>query len=651
MKKVKQYVAIAAAALMMTSIVPNKVTSVAANAAQISNTVRSSNAEPDFLILVGESVYSDIKDNLDIYMADILKEQGLKSEVIRISRTIESGDVNKCTKPQEVKEIIKRKYNNGNGAKGFVIIGSGNDIPSAFVSGVPSDLYFADMSNDRWIEADSTGNFVSGSRGPEMYFGRIDTRGIADYMNQDDADASHTYEAKLINSYLERVHNYRINGGNLNDIISNRGLAFVENRTDEKEQNTPLNRVVSNIEGVYDDDETCKENWLKKLNKGYSFIFIRAHGDPDWSAFPTTGTTHYSGDIYLPKGDPKRLPDENYCTLDDILKNDKVNPKFNFMDLDCCTTCKYEEANRKPLANVGAAYLFKETSTGLNITGGTTDCSDANVDESFYEELSKGTPVGQAFKDESVGMISTVLLGDPTVKYKITKPVNKAPNIINNFSLHFGGNTESTKPMPLTINANHAIGIITTDDDSEDIDYIFAVDGRPTPLEQHGKYLYWIPDSRLVGEPHKCYIKVFNNDADGNQINSYTENFYVDVKSENDRYKTIYQAESSNNTISNGQINGNIVTFNNNNNCSIKFNNLEPVLGTLNILVKSNSAKGKTANVILTDKSDNEYNTTVKFDNNGVGFITQILHTAIKDITIKSDGNGLPDIDCIYVTQ
>ena len=150
MKKVKQYVAIAAAALMMTSIVPNKVTSVAANAAQISNTVRSSNAEPDFLILVGESVYSDIKDNLDIYMADILKEQGLKSEVIRISRTIESGDVNKCTKPQEVKEIIKRKYNNGNGAKGFVIIGSGNDIPSAFVSGVPSDLYFADMSNDNY---------------------------------------------------------------------------------------------------------------------------------------------------------------------------------------------------------------------------------------------------------------------------------------------------------------------------------------------------------------------------------------------------------------------------------------------------------------------------------------------------------------------
>ena len=60
MKKVKQYVAIAAAALMMTSIVPNKVTSVAANAAQISKTVRRSNAEPDFLILVGESVYSDI---------------------------------------------------------------------------------------------------------------------------------------------------------------------------------------------------------------------------------------------------------------------------------------------------------------------------------------------------------------------------------------------------------------------------------------------------------------------------------------------------------------------------------------------------------------------------------------------------------------
>lgn len=92
-------------------------------------------ASAKFLVLVGESLYEDSEVNrsLNTYTNDI-KNEGISSEVIRISKTEGSvdgsGGVYNCTKPQDVKNLIRDRYENG--AEGFVIIGSGEDIPTAY---------------------------------------------------------------------------------------------------------------------------------------------------------------------------------------------------------------------------------------------------------------------------------------------------------------------------------------------------------------------------------------------------------------------------------------------------------------------------------------------------------------------------------------
>ena len=432
----------------------------------------------EFLVLVGESLYknSGFKYTLNNYVKNLRYYEGIGAEVVRVSKTEQSTNVNKCTTPQQVKHIIQQKYGNGTGAEGFVIIGSETDIPAAFyeepgaTEGSPTDLYFADV-NGAWSDTDNDGLFDKCGDKPEMYFGRIDTKGIAAYYGKS--------EVELTKSYLDRVNSYRQNGGNLDTVSSKRALSFVDNKDfrSNKIEISNMASAIPNIVGVYDEDETSRDNWLKEINEGYALIHVTSHSGNDVNTF------------YKMNGQIERV------TPGTILNDDTIVPKFNFMHLYACTACRYENDKRVPCESMGGAYLYKQNSYGLNIVGGTLPMHGRGVDKEFYDNLADKVPVGKAFKNslsrQKGDIAFYVLLGDPTIHYNLNKPSKNVPIITNDFA----GNKDDY----ISINAEENYRI-KVNGNNEQLFTDLKINGVPNNcVFVKGNDVLWRPELKKLG--------------------------------------------------------------------------------------------------------------------------------------------------------
>lgn len=594
----------------------------------------------NFLVLVGESLYknSGFRSTLNNYVKNLRYYEGIGAEVVRISKTEQSTNVKKCTTPQQVKSIIQQKYGNGTGAEGFVIIGSETDIPSAFykkeakeTEASPTDLYFADL-NGAWSDTDDDGFFDQcGDKHPEMYFGRIDTKGTGAYYGKS--------EVELTKSYLDRVNRYREYGGNLDTVSSKRALLFEDasnNRTN-KTNAYNIESVIPNIVGVYDEDETSRANWLKEINEGYALIHLSSHSGNDANTF------------YKLNGQVETVTPSN------ILNNATIVPKFNFMEMDACTACRYVTDDRIPCVNMGGAYLFKENSYGLNVTGGTKEMYSDNIDKKFYNDLADKVSVGKAFKDAIIRQKSGiesqlyVLLGDPTIHYNLNKPSKNVPIITNDFA--------GKKDDYISINAeeNH---IFRAGDRNEQLFVDLKINGVPDNyLFMKDNSVVWRPELKKLGK-NSFEIKSYNKDANGNIIRSYTEKFTAYIVKNTSEYfnPNEYLAAKYWNDFNGayGYANGRYSILFKSPSVSdyITFNTVyAETEGDYKVKINYYDEKGRTATVKNTSYPNTVRNVT--FDSsNTPKVVTLHLKQGFNSINIKATSNlGLPSMYSIEISK
>jgi len=366
-----------------------------------------------FLIIVGYSIYKTglLTVPLDVYRSDIYG-QGWEASIITVSKFDPNADY-VCQDETALKSVIKSYYQNG--CKGFVLIGS-NDIPLVWwryrysdPKGCdPTDLYYTDM--DEWkskkdsmyVSYDAGGAFVGSAFGPEMFCGRICTGGSTATVDE---------EAMKVAFYLNKIHQYRANNGNLTDEQKNRALTFLDSDDyNHKDIDSwPENAICSNLHTLCDNNVTNILNFISEIEKGYRFIHIRAHSNRNYNEFITT----------------------------DLLR--EIQPRFNFLNLCGCYACNYTTEN------FGGVYLF-DNNYSLNITGSTGGWG-VSPDEKFYKDLSVGVPVGIAFQafinrdiynvvthppDGEAGWPKGVLLGDPLLTYAAEIKTYKTPTILTN---------------------------------------------------------------------------------------------------------------------------------------------------------------------------------------------------------------------------
>ncbi len=231
-------------------------------------------------ILVEESIYSAIESTLQTYIQDIQA-----AGYIATTSTLQGGD------PTQVKNWLKEQYQDDYTM--FFFIG---DIPAAWaeVSGsvFPSDLFYLDLDGE-WLDTDNDQVYEShtagsGDMAPEITIGRLYSSTLYMYGT----------ETELINSYLQKNHQYRI--GELNQPW--RGLEYIEE--DWWDMDVALQNVYSdNVERYDYGFETTAQDYLQKMSLGQHFVQVCVHSWPQGHSFsthPTEAASYAHVYIYSP---------------------------------------------------------------------------------------------------------------------------------------------------------------------------------------------------------------------------------------------------------------------------------------------------------------------------------------------------------------
>ncbi|RLF26804.1 MAG: hypothetical protein DRN01_03920, partial [Thermoplasmata archaeon] len=240
---------------------------------------RSKNSKVDVSVLVENSLYNSVEDNLLQYVHD------LESMGYVVSVELLAGG-----NPEEVKSWVRDQYNEG--ASGVVFIG---DIPAAWVrvgdETFPCDLYYMDLDG-LWVDSDEDGVYDvhesgNGDMGPELYVGRLFVSTL-----------SWGSEAGLVNDYLDKVHRYRT--GEL--VVPWRGLEYIDE--DWYDMDVHLNDIYGKNVSRYDlGYHTTAQDYLKKLSLGQHFVQVCAHsfsGGHHFGTRPTEAVAYANVYVYSP---------------------------------------------------------------------------------------------------------------------------------------------------------------------------------------------------------------------------------------------------------------------------------------------------------------------------------------------------------------
>ncbi|KAA3656707.1 MAG: hypothetical protein DWQ10_14850, partial [Calditrichaeota bacterium] len=343
-----------------------------------------------FLIILSNPINETgiLTNSLEAYQNDLANE-GWYSTITTVNKHPDPTTDFYCPTEVELKFVTQYFYDLG--YQGFVIIGSSKDIPTALWRhhtkrevDNPTDLYYADV--DAWVDIDGNGIYetwdsklVNGvweadktkpanpgntEFNPEFFFGRIDAGPLC---------SSTEEEANKVNFYLNKIHDYRINGSPLSEEAQRSALFF---RADEYAPNVWDDTYKEYMPGIVCNHGimTGDVNSLKsELQKGHIFASIATH----------SGYTSHAMHAWI---NAKRQLDG--FSLDDIRA---TNPKVHYWVLFACSAARFTEVN------FGATYLF-ETDYAFNVSG-STGLWGVLLDPVCGRELNKGTPVGIVLRD------------------------------------------------------------------------------------------------------------------------------------------------------------------------------------------------------------------------------------------------------------
>ena len=344
-------------------------------------------AEPTFLILMEEGTYDLVGDSLMLqWMGDMVAE-GFVVEAVEITYSA----------VVEIRDYLTAAWELG--LLGAVLVG---DLPVpvsmhewAYGSETfPSDYYFMDLDGiweDNWIGYPSAMNpgmdgYFDGWTGeldPEIYTGRIVTSNL-----QGD-------EIQLIQQYLERNHDRRMNG----DTEPVTALCYVDDDWASwgPEYQAAMQLLYPNTVLINDYGMTSGSDYMEnRLPAAYVWTSPYVHSDPN---------THY-------------FSPGPYVYWTDVVS---IDPPAHFFNLFACSNCRFTTAN-----NMGGTYTFVNTH-GLGTVGSCKTGSMLRFSY-FYGPMGEGGCLGVGYRDwwdeialdglttDEIGWhLGMVLLGDPTL--------------------------------------------------------------------------------------------------------------------------------------------------------------------------------------------------------------------------------------------
>lgn len=341
------------------------------------------------LLVVMEEHMSDSLDSglVDQWLTDIQSE-GNTVAVVEITYAY----------PTEIRAWLQGLY--ADGLKGVVFVGdvaapwSCTEDNSKSNETFPSDYFYMDLDgtwHDNWIGypgsgvagQDSIYDGWTGTLDPEIYTSRILTSVI---ILGDEYD--------LIEAYLERLHQWRLNGD-----PNPRALCYVDDDWAGwgNGYRNSMMQLYDDVELVNQVDSTNGTDYREnRLPEGYTWISPFVHSSAvlhQWSPGPSTT----SGHIWLDQ------------------------PPSRFYNLFACSNCRFT-------SNwcMGCVYTFG-TASGLASIGSTKSGSMLEFSH-FYSPLGDGASFGEGYQDwwdyiannglspnEQYWHLGMVIFGDPTI--------------------------------------------------------------------------------------------------------------------------------------------------------------------------------------------------------------------------------------------
>jgi hypothetical protein len=359
------------------------------------------------LVIVNSTVHDSIKDSLAQYKNDLI---GFGFEDVKILTWTGNN-------PAEIRETLRQFHLNSSLA-GALLIGN---LPAAEYEmftewdyeRFPIDLYYMDLDGT-WTDTDNDGvlDQHTGKVAPEIWIGRIETSKLGND------------EATLINKYFDKNHRYRT--GELS--APNRALTYIDDDWENYAamDNYAVGLLYDNVTAVSDKRTTNADDFRQRLNQGYEWIHVRAHGNWRQVGFQ------------VPAENGGLIPSTEFKT---------INPPALFYQLFVCSSARFTEPDYL------AGEVVFNTDYGL-LALSSTKLGGMLMFWTFYNSLADGRNVGDAFKEWFVkwgeGKVSVTsswigrkwfygltIIGDPTLRLRwlgqkeITDLQNKEEEVID----------------------------------------------------------------------------------------------------------------------------------------------------------------------------------------------------------------------------
>lgn len=458
----------------------------------------------DVLVVVPTPLYNKqgVGAAISTYLND-LSQEGWITKLIKVNE-VSDGSSLLVRNPDELKRIIRQYYSVG--LKGFVLIGSEPYIPVAqwtpyhnYLAHAEDeykdvrpywrgaiDVFYADM-NSHWLKNEH-GVFVSFDQddkrvdqyySPELFWGRI-SPGVNVDLNLDQ-------EALLVISYLNKIHNYRTIGDNLEYELQEKALVF----SDDDWFTQPIDKFTKHfneIRHIYEHQTTTPQKLLTELSVGGEAAMLSFHS--------------------------------GFIETEDLMT---ITPKFHYLNLSSCGAAALIDVYGNPSSNPAVEMMFGSISGPndyvYNITVPMVSVG-IWIDQEFVRKMST-EGVGYANKKiiadtinaRNVRGVAITLLGDPTLKYRFTEDANTPPSIEPNLTF-------------LTAKANemfeHTLTAVDAESDPVSIQMSLLQPG--STFDPASKKLTWIPSIEQTG------FKLFSAKAADSQNNKkYSTDFSIKV--------------------------------------------------------------------------------------------------------------------------
>jgi len=327
------------------------------------NTLRTPKPPPKetIAIIVQNTLYPSITPNVTQYRKD-LNDSGY--ETILYTKPIAT--------PQQLKGNLTLWYNTRN-LRGAVLIGRlpyaqyyhPAKPPNFGAETFICDLYLMDLDGNWWDinPVDGVYDKHNASAGadiyPEIFIGRIDPQCL-----------SWDTPANFINTYLKRIHNYRLGGVQRQHsalvYIDDDWTGYWGNRWYNDVGMAYSNRTLVDIPTTW----TNGTDWLNRITQNYQWTHICVHSFP---------TQHWFG--------PGGGGSEGIVSSNPQIRN--APPSFNFYNLFACHGSQWTTTDC-----LGTTYAFSGSYSlgvvGSTKTGGMMDC------DYFYGPLGQNKTLGES---------------------------------------------------------------------------------------------------------------------------------------------------------------------------------------------------------------------------------------------------------------